>query len=125
MKHFFALLLAIGLVLAGAMRVSAQEIVPIGTKRLYKLEELLQNIQKTPVEAVAVTFLPSETILWLDGQPLEPYTMLDAKTASRVYVFSAGVNGTTGIGVTPLSVRSSGHEKQPIRIRSVNPYFSD
>lgn len=101
-----------------AVRVSAQELVHLPAGSFCRLNELLQN--ETRIKAAAVTLLPDNAVLWLDNKPLPAYQPIAARDLGRVFLFSAG---EAELGVTICSDQPI---KSPaIRIKSVNPYFSE
>lgn len=96
-----------------AVRVNAQEVYHLPAGAFCTLGELLDG---RDVKAAAVTLLPDDTVLFMNGIPLAPYKPVAAQELGRVYLFCAG---DAEVGVTLC-----GGRREPLyRIRSVNPYF--
>lgn len=114
-RKLFWLFMAFLMLTVCSVRVPAQELVRLPAGAFCTLEDLLET---TEVQAAAVTLLPEDAVLWLDG-PLKVCQSVAAGKLSKLYVFAPGGGD---LGVTLLAPNRA--EDRP-RIRCVNPVFSE
>ena len=113
-----AVLLA-ALPLWGVPAQAGQRLVTLpGGLRQVQVQELDRQLG-TPVQWMAVTQLPADTVAYLDGRPLALGQRLDRAEVDRLYLFSPRERLWMGVLAVPESApRSSG-----LRIRCINPAF--
>lgn len=99
------------------IQVHAQNMLHLQAGLFCRLDDLLK--EQPDLQAAAVTLVPENMVLWLDGKPLEPYQLVSAKDIERVFLFTAE-EGEMGVVVCGEKTRP----KSGYRIRSINPVFS-
>lgn len=120
-----AVMVAMGLVLFCAARVSAQEIInrKAGSFCRWSAQEIERELGMEKIESLAVTLLPSpgRGVIFLDGKPLKAGRVLNRTQVDRIWQFTSSKCDTVPVGITvfpdpPL-------DKQP-KIRCINRLFS-
>jgi len=120
-----AVLVAMGLVLFCAARVSAQEMINMkaGSFRRWSAQDIEQELGMEKIESLAVTLPPSpgRGVIFLDGRPLKTGRVLNRTEIDRIWQFTSSQCDAVPIGITvfpdpPL-------DRQP-KIRCINRLFS-
>ncbi len=120
-----AVLVAMGLVLFCAARVSAQEIINLeaGSFGRWDAQNIEQELGMEKIESLAVTLPPShgKGVIFLDGKPLKTGRVLTRAEINRVWQFTSSQCETVPVGIT---VSPEPPVDKQLKIRCINRLFS-
>ncbi len=121
-KRIGGVVLALGMVIACTLQISAQQVVTFRTGKFTKLPAALLEWALGPDYQLAALTLPPDSqkaVFYLNGERVRPGQLLNRQEWEQVWMFRTDETDTITVGITGFPEQTP----QVTRVRCINPVF--